>query len=540
MNFISILGILLLLGIAWALSYHKREINIRPIFWGIGLQLIFALIILREDHWSFIGMSILGLLIITFLHQTDDSKLGGGIRSAFIISVVSIVIGFLFYQLSFAIFYIIGLSLIYMFSNSYFKWHPKSQRYAGSLFLISGIIFLISNNLYGKIIFQEFSNKIAYFLSLSDYGAQFLFANLANNEHFFPGANAGWPGFGFQFAFKVLPTIVFFGGFMSVLYYLGIMQKAIIAMSRFMRWTIGTSGAETLSCSANIFVGQTEAPLLIKPFLDGMTKSELLTIMVGGFATIAGGVLAGYIAMDVPAGHLVAASVMSAPAALVIGKIIFPEMEHSQTAGNVELPAINVGSNAIEAASNGITDGLKLAVNVGAMLIGFIALIAVLDVILNWMDSIIDGQLLGGIYTIYDSSGLSPAKGEYVGYFPGSLQTFFGTILSPLAYMMGVPWEDATKVGNLLGIKLSLNEFVAYGTLGNYINSGILSERAMIISTYALCGFANFSSIGIQIGGISALAPSRKSDLAKVGLKAMFGGALASCLTATIAGILII
>jgi CNT family concentrative nucleoside transporter len=427
-----------------------------------------------------------------------------------------------------------------MFSNSYFKWHPKSQRYAGSLFLISGIIFLISNNLYGKIIFQEFSNKIAYFLSLSDYGAQFLFANLANNEHFFPGTDAGWPGFGFQFAFKVLPTIVFFGGFMSVLYYLGIMQKVIIAMSRFMRWTIGTSGAETLSCSANIFVGQTEAPLLIKPFLDGMTKSELLTIMVGGFATIAGGVLAGYIAMGVPAGHLVAASVMSAPAALVIGKIIFPEMEHSQTAGNVELPAINVGSNAIEAASNGITDGLKLAVNVGAMLIGFIALIAVLDVILNWMDSIIDGQLLGGIYTIYDSSGLSPAKGEYVGYFPGSLQTFFGTILSPLAYMMGVPWEDATKVGNLLGIKLSLNEFVAYGTLGNYINSGILSERAMIISTYALCGFANFSSIGIQIGGISALAPSRKSDLAKVGLKAMCGGALASWLTATIAGILII
>ena len=548
MNFISLFGLLLLLGIAWALSYHKREVNIRPIFWGIGLQLIFALIILREDHWSYIGMSLLGLLIITFLHQKDDSKLGGGIQSAMIVCAFSIVIGFLFYQFSSAILYIMGLSLIYMLGNSYLKLHQKSQRYAGSLLLISGIIFLILNNLYGKLIFQEFSNKIAYFLSLSDYGAQFLFANLVNSEHFFPGANAGWPGFGFQFAFKVLPTIVFFGGFMSVLYYLGIMQKAIIAMSRFMRWTIGTSGAETLSCSANIFVGQTEAPLLIKPFLDGMTKSELLTIMVGGFATIAGGVLAGYIAMGVPAGHLVAASVMSAPAALVIGKIIFPEKEHSQTAGNVELPEINVGSNAIEAASNGITDGLKLAVNVGAMLIGFIALIAVLDVILNWMDYIIDGQLLGGIYTIYDASDLSPAKGEYVGigpipnvgYFPGSLHTFFGTILSPLAYLMGVPWEDATKVGNLLGIKLSLNEFVAYGTLGNYINSEILSERSMIISTYALCGFANFSSIGIQIGGISAIAPSRKSDLAKVGLKAMFGGALASWLTATIAGILII
>ena len=215
-------------------------------------------------------------------------------------------------------------------------------------------------------------------------------------------------------------------------------------------------------------------------------------------------------------------------------------MEHSETAGDVELPDIKVGSNIIEAASNGISDGLKLAVNVGAMLIGFIALIAVLDVILNWMDSIIDGRLIGGIYTLYDASDLSPAKGEYVGYFPGSLQTIFGTILAPLAFMMGVPWNDAQQVGNLLGIKLSLNEFVAYGTLGNYINSEMLSDRAMIISTYALCGFANFSSIGIQIGGISAIAPARKSDLAKVGLKAMCGGALASWLTATIAGILII
>ena len=193
MNFISIFGLLLLLGIAWALSYHKREIKIRPILWGIGLQITFALIILREDHWSFIGMSFLGLLIIIFLHQVDDSKLGGNIRSAFIISVFSIVIGILFYQMASTIFYIIGLSLIYMLSNSYFKWHQQSQRYVSSLFLISSIVFLISNNLYGKVIFQEFSNKIAYFLSLSDYGAQFLFSNLANNEHFFPGADAGWP-----------------------------------------------------------------------------------------------------------------------------------------------------------------------------------------------------------------------------------------------------------------------------------------------------------------------------------------------------------
>jgi CNT family concentrative nucleoside transporter len=230
---------------------------------------------------------------------------------------------------------------------------------------------------------------------------------------------------------------------------------------------------------------------------------------------------------------------MSAPAALVIGKIVFPELEHSMTAGDVKMPEIDAGGNVIEAAANGITDGLKLAVNVGAMLIGFIALIAVVDVLLNWLDSLIDGSLLQGAYIAYGSGGMSPAVGEFQGVFPGSLQTLFGSVLRPLAWVMGVPWSDAAMVGNLLGIKISLNEFVAYGALGNYIQQGQMSERAVIISTYALCGFANFSSIGIQIGGISAVAPGRRADLAKVGLKAMFGGALASWLTATIAGVLL-
>jgi CNT family concentrative nucleoside transporter len=270
-----------------------------------------------------------------------------------------------------------------------------------------------------------------------------------------------------------------------------------------------------------------------------MTRSELCTIMVGGFATIAGGVLAGFIAFGVPAGHLIAASVMSAPAALVMGKIIFPELEHSQTAGDVKLPVIDVGGNAIEAATGGISDGLKLALNIGAMLIGFIALIAVVDVILRFFDGLIDGRLLGGEYVAYAASGMSPVTAEFQGYFPGSLQTLFGTALRPLAWLMGVPWADAARVGNLLGVKLSLNEFVAYATLGVYLQEGVISERATTIATFALCGFANFSSIGIQIGGISALAPGRRSDLAKVGLKAMFGGALASWMTATIAGILL-
>ena len=539
MNYISILGLLALLGSAWLLSYHRSDVKLRPIIWGIGLQLLFGLIILREDMGSFIGMSLLSILIIIYIQRKDVESVGGGIKATLIIIISSLSVGYALLIFPSISKIILIITTIFLILGSLHKGVREFQKISGSLFIISGTTMLITNGLYGKLIFQKFSDKIAYFLSLSDYGAQFLFGHLANGAYYFPGPDAAWPGFGFQFAFKVLPTIVFFGGFMSVLYYFGIMQKVIQGMSRFMKWTIGTSGAETLSCSANIFVGQTEAPLLIKPFLDNMTKSELLTIMVGGFATIAGGVLAGYIALGVPAGHLVAASVMSAPAALVIGKIIFPEKEHSQTAGDLELPDIQVGSNAIEAASNGITDGLKLAVNVGAMLIGFIALIAVIDVLLNWLDSIIDGSLLNGLYVAYDSSGLSPVKGEFAGYFPGSLRTFFGTILSPLAYLMGVPWNDAAQVGNLLGIKLSLNEFVAFGTLGDYIDKGLISERAIIISTYALCGFANFSSIGIQIGGISAIAPSRKSDLAKMGLKAMFGGAIASWLTATIAGIFI-
>jgi CNT family concentrative nucleoside transporter len=270
-----------------------------------------------------------------------------------------------------------------------------------------------------------------------------------------------------------------------------------------------------------------------------MTRSELLTIMVGGFATIAGGVLAAYMAMGIPAGHLIAASVMSAPAALVVGKIIYPELEHSATAGDIEMPEIDSGGNVIEAAANGITDGLKLAVNVAAMLVGFIALIAVLDVGLNWIDSLIDGRLLKGEWVTYGSGGMSPVVGEYAGLFPGSLQTLFGFVLRPLAWLMGVPWTDAGRVGNLLGIKISLNELVAYGVLNSYIQEGAISLRASIISTYALCGFANFSSIGIQLGGIAAVAPRRRADLASLGLKAMFGGAIASWLTATIAGLLL-
>jgi len=539
-NLISAMGMVALLGLAWALSFHKRKFPFRTVGWGLALQFIFAVIILRDDVWSYVGMAVLGLLLVVYLLQREHDRQGGGWGFVALATLVSCGIGWLAGRLAapwlgWALVVLVILLLI----NARWRLFQRAQSFGAALFVVLGVADLVSHGIHGRIFFSAFSNKVAAFLNLSDYGAKFLFGNLADPKYFFPGENAAWPGFGFLFAFKVLPTIVFFGAVMGILYHMGIMQRVIEAIARFMRWTIGTSGAETLSCTANIFVGQTEAPLLIRPFLDDMTGSELLTVMVGGFATIAGGVLAGYISMGIPAGHLIAASVMSAPAALVMGKIIYPELEHSKTAGDARLPDIPTGDNVIEAATSGITDGLKLAVNVGAMLLGFIALIAVIDVLLNWGDGLIDGRLLHGTWVSYSSGGISPVTGEYQGIFPGSLQTFFGTILRPLAWLMGVPWVDAGRVGNLLGIKLSLNEFVAYGQLGSYMHQGALSQRSVIIATYALCGFANFSSIGIQIGGISALAPERRKDLARLGLRAMFGGAFASWLTATIAGILL-
>lgn len=541
MRFIGVLGILALLGVAWAMSRHRKSVRLRTVVWGIGLQILFAVIILRQDWWSFVGMTLFGLLLVVYLLQTDHARLGRGWGATAALAAAGCGVGLVLVKWLPAVLPLLAAALVVaLLVNARFRIAQPVQRYLASLLVVVGVAYLISRNLHGQEVFAAFSLKVAGFLSLADYGAKFLFGNLADPRYFFPASESGWPGFGFQFAFKVLPTIIFFGGFMSVLYYLGIMQRIIEGMAHFMRWTIGTSGAETLSCSANIFVGQTEAPLLIKPFLDDLTRSELLTVMVGGFATIAGGVLAGYIAMGIPAGHLIAASVMAAPAALVVGKIIYPELEHSQTAGDVKMPDVQVGDNIIGAASNGIIDGFKLALNVGAMLIGFIALIAVVDTVLIWLDGLIDGRMLGGEYVAYAFETMwSPVRGEYLGVFPGSLQTLFGSVLRPLAWLMGVPWADAAAVGNLIGIKLSLNEFVAYGALTTYVQQGVLSERAVVIATYALCGFANFSSIGIQIGGISAVAPKRKTDLAQLGLKAMFGGALASCLTATIAGLLL-
>ncbi|MBI5208989.1 MAG: NupC/NupG family nucleoside CNT transporter [Elusimicrobia bacterium] len=368
---------------------------------------------------------------------------------------------------------------------------------------------------------QWFAGKVTTFLFLADNGTKFLFGKLADGAYY--------DAFGFQFAFRVLPIIIFFASFMGILYYLGVMQKVVEIFAVVMSRLLKTSGSESLSCSANVFLGQTEAPLLVRPFLKHCTQSELNAIMVGGFGTIAGSVMAGYIGMGVPAQHIMVASVMAAPASLLVAKIIFPETQRSETMGDVRLPKLDVGSNLLDAASRGVTDGLQLALNVAAMLIAFITLIALVDKLLLVADRLIDGRLL---------AGAALQGGEHAGIWPGSLRTLFGTLLSPLAFLMGVPRRDIFEIGNLLGIKLAVNEFVAYARLSELIKTDAIAPKTAMMATYMLCGFANFSSIGIQIGGIGALEPSRRADLAKLGLKAMLGGAIVSCLTASIAGVL--
>ena len=366
----------------------------------------------------------------------------------------------------------------------------------------------------GREFFEVLSRIFVRIISFALDGAAFIFGPLADPSNL-----------GFIFAFQVLPTIIFFAALMAVLYHLGIMQKIVQAMAWVMLKVMRISGAESLSVAANVFVGQTEAPLVVRPYISRMTESELLTMMIGGMATIAGGVLAAYITMlggadeavrIFYAKHLLSASIMAAPATIVIAKILKPEMEESMTRGEVKLNVEKTATNVIEAAANGAADGWRLALNVGAMLLAFIALIAMIDYPLGWIGEI---------------TGFDSATGRTL-----SLSTIFGFLLSPLAWVIGVPWQDAITVGGLIGEKVVTNEFVAYAHL-NEIQATI-SPKALLISTYALCGFANFSSIAIQIGGIGGIAPERKPDLARLGLRAVLGGTLATMMTATIAGVL--
>jgi len=422
-NLISLLGIFVLLGLAWALSNNRRAFPWRVAGWGLGLQSVLAVILLRTT-WGGAVFGAARTFVMQLLSFTD--------------------------------------------AGASFLW--------GNLYRTSPDIVANAN---------------------PDGG----FIQVTNS------ASGALVPIGTVFIIHVLPTIIFFSSLMALLYHIGIMQKLITGVAWIMCRTMGTSGSESLSCAANIFVGQTEAPFVIKPYLPTMTKSEIMAVMVGGFATVAGGVMAAYVRFGIDPGHLLAASVMSAPAALVIAKIMYPETEESPTKGVVSLDVPREYANVLDAAAGGAGVGLKLAANVGAMLLAFIALVAMVNYGLNLV-------------------GLS-------------LEQIFGWIFSPIAWVMGVPWSEAAVFGNLLGTKIAVNEFMGYIELADAAQSGALSPRSQVIATYALCGFANFSSIAIQIGGIGTITPERRSDVAAMGLKAMFGGALASWLTATIAGVLV-
>jgi CNT family concentrative nucleoside transporter len=422
------LGIGVLIGISWLLSSNRRRVDWRLVAWGVGLQLVFALLVLNP---------LAGQLVFSAVDR--------GIKRL----------------LSFAE---TGADFVFQ------SVHPHHVEHLPS-----------DGSTAGRFITETFVGRMS------------------------PAAQT--------FATWVLPSIVFFSALMAVLYHLGIMQWVVRGMAKAMVKTMRTSGSETLASAANVFLGQTEAPLLVRPFIAKMTQSELMAVMVGGFANVAGGVLAMYVGVlrQIPgiAGHLMVSSILSAPASLLVAKVMLPETERSETAGDLRVPVERPDANVIEALSRGASEGASLAISVAAMLIAFVAFVAMFNFLLGLV-------------------GLR-------------LEQLLGWAFAPLAYALGIPWGDSLVVGRLLGDKLVLTELIAYLHLGEVMQSGrpVLTERGAVIASYALCGFANFASIGVQIGGIGQMAPSRRGDVARLGVKAMFGGALATLLTATVAGIVL-
>jgi concentrative nucleoside transporter, CNT family len=375
----------------------------------------------------------------------------------------------------------------------------------------------------GRDVFDAIATGFVHLLDYVDVGSRFIFGSLLDSSKF-----------GVIFAVKVLPTIVFFAALTGVLYHIGVMQQIVKGMAWVITKVMRVSGAETTSVCASVFIGQTEAPLTIKPYIERMTQAELMTVMIGGMAHIAGSVMAAYVAMlggDDPAQrmfyakHLLTASVMAAPATMVLAKILVPETQEPLTRGTVKIEVEKTTANIIDAAATGAGDGLKLAMNVGAMLLAFIALIALVNGPVQWVGTV------GGEHSL--NAWLTALNGHDVKL---SLETIFGWVLSPIAWLIGVPWQDATLVGSFIGEKVVINEFVAYADLAKHLDQ--LLPQSRLIATYALCGFANFSSIAIQIGGIGGLAPNRRGDLARLGLRAVLGGSIATFMTATIAGVL--
>lgn len=523
-NLVSLLGIFLLLGLAWVFSLHRWQVDKRMIVWGIGLQLIFAVMILHTYpgrmvfDYAKIGVN----KIISFTGEGANFVLGAlskqQVMDQTIQSRVSV------YQDSRGVAYVNGRVLdngTYAGYVKNLKPHEKKKALPTSW----------PSNWESQWADPANPARAALPPGLASEAVK----GLSYEQLYGYGqgvAGAGHPGKGFVFVFQILTTIIFFASLMGVLYHLGIMQWIVYGMAVIMAKTMKTSGAESLSVAANVFVGQTEAPLVVKPYVNKMTKSELMALMTGGFATIAGGVLVAYVAFGISAGHLLAASVMSAPAALVMAKIMVPETEESVSAGKLKMEIEKESVNVIDAAATGAADGMGLVLNVAAMLLAFVALIAMID----W--------LMGLIHSGHNAlMALVGIKG-WVSLFPQNLTVLFGYLFFPVALAMGVPWDDCFNFAHLIGVKITLTEFIAYLHLKDLMPAGLLdtgnlSPRAAILAAYALCGFANFGSVAIQLGGIGSIAPERRHDLARLGLRAMFAGALASFMTATIAGVLL-
>src|SRR5450830_1338599 len=401
---------------------------------------------------------------------------------------------------------ILGIALLLSKNRRAIRWRTIGWAFA----LQMTFAFLVLYWEPGKRGLENFSNGVSRAIGYADQGSGFLFGWLAGNQT--PvGEKLGLPIGGFIFAFKVLPLIIFICAFFSILYYFGIIQVLVKGMAWVMQKTMRVSGAEALCVAANVFIGQTEAPVLIAPYISAMTTSELLTMMIGGMAHVSGAVMLAYVLMGAPLKYLITASVMAAPGTFLISKIMWPETESPVTMGTVKMNVEKTSANFIDAAATGASQGMTLVLNIAAMLIAFIALIAMLNGFLGWI-----GHFWG-----------SPAF---------SLQTIFGWVMSPLAIILVAPKQDAATIGNLIANKTVINEFFAFSIF--FFNDTATTEKGKIIATFALCGFANFSSIGIQIGGIGGLAPSRKADIARLGFRALLGGSLVSFMTAAIAGIL--
>jgi CNT family concentrative nucleoside transporter len=391
------------------------------------------------------------------------------------------------------------LGLAYLFSTSRRSIRLKTVAWGLGLQLALGLFVLRVKS--GEWLFQKLGNGAKKLLDFSYVGSSFVFGDLGTNHS----------SLGLIFAFQVLPTIIFIAAFFAVLYHLGVMQIIIRGAAWLMTIIMGASGAESLNVAASIFMGQTEAPLTIRPFLPKLTKSELMTVMTSGMAHISGGMMAAYMRVGgADAKHLLTAVIMTAPGTLLMAKMLVPETEQPLTAGRVAMPAMEKESNVLGAIARGTVDGLHLALNVAAMLITFLALLALVNAIMGWIHL-------------------------HIGWFPYSLQQVFGWVFAPVAWLIGIPWHDAPTIGNLLGTRMVLNEFVAFAQLGTLKDA--LDPRSFTIATFALCGFANFSSIGIQIGGIGALAPEQRSQLAKFGIRAMLAGTMANLMSASIVGI---